>query len=227
VSEFEKRLDQIAEQTAILLEKQLEAREYCNDLFSEVISLVDQKVQETDEESDYYKNLERVHALISEQFSKFSDEVEGDINFLEEQTKALKQIRQMEDQKKAQEVLSSLLEEDEQLLETEEFKKNLEKEADLSKRNFVAIINDIKNSLEEGNLQDLELILSAMAVEGEEEESYQFSDEEEDFNEEESLFEGASKSGCGSCCSECPEGEEGCGIDIFSKIIEEEGSNKK
>lgn len=220
MSEFAKRLDQVDEQTAILLEQQLEARDYCNNLFSEVLSLVDQKVQGTDEESENYKNLQRIHVLISEQFSKFSDEVGSDIEFLEDQLKAIKQIRQIEDQQKAQEVLSSLLEEDEQLLETDEFKKNLEEDADLSKRNFIAIINDIKNFLEEGNLQDLELVLSAMAGEGEEV-SHQFSDEEEDF-EEEFASQGPSKSECASCCSECPESEKGCGVDIFSKIIEEE-----
>jgi len=221
VSEFNKRLDLIDEQTTFLLEKQLEARDYCNNLFSEVLSLVDQKIQETDEESEDYKNIQRIHILISEQFSKFSDEVGDDIQFLEEQLKTIKLIKQMDDRQKAQELLNSLLEEGEQLLETDEFKKNLEEEADISKRNFITIIDDIKNALEDGNLQDLELILSSIANE---EELYQFeNNEEEDF---EQCSEHSGESECSSCCSTCSESKKGCGIDIFSTILEEEAKKK-
>ncbi|MFH1644240.1 MAG: hypothetical protein ABIA74_03630 [bacterium] len=216
MSDFQKRLTVVDEQTKMLLEQQLAAKKYCDEEFSDLLSLIDQKVQETDEQDDDYKSLIRVHELVSDQYSKFVQDVEEDIQFLKEQLKAIEEVKKIENEKRAEELFLSVLDEDEELMETEEFRKTLSEEADFAKRGFVEIIKDIKNSLQEGNLEDLEVALHSMDKEREDREEGLdiFEDDDDEENDRDD-------SGC-SGCSGCSSKKEGCGIDLFSDLFDDE-----
>lgn len=211
MADFKQRLNAVEDQTKLLLEKQLEAKKYCDASFSDLLSLIDQKVQEADEQSDAYKSLVRIHDLISKQYSEFGGEVEEDIQFLKEQLKAVEEITAIDDDKKAEELFSSILDDDEELLETAKFSKSLDKEASTSKDSFIAIMNDIKGSLEEGDLQDLEVVLNTMVQNKKEDDEF----DGEDIFEDEKGFDD-----CESCDNDC-------GIDLFSSMFDEGDEEKK
>ncbi len=217
MADFKQRLNAVEEQTKLLLEKQLEAKKYCDESFSDLLSLIDQKVQETDEQEDDYKSLVRIHDLISKQYSYFSSDVEDDIQFLKEQVKAIESIKAIDDDKKAEELFNSILEEDEELLETSEFKKNLEEDAVESKKGFISIMEDIKGSLQEGTLQELEAVLNTMAQEHRENELEGGQDIFEDDDDDDP---------CDSCSSDCPSKDEDCGEDIFSGLFDDDDKKK-
>ena len=214
MTDIKQRLNAVEEQTKLLLDKQLEAKKYCDESFSDLLSLIDQKVQEADEQADDYKSLIRIHDLISKQYSSFGADVEDDIQFLKEQLKAVQSIKAVKDDKKAEELFNSILEEDEELLETSEFSKNLEEEAAESKKGFISIMEDIKNSLLEGNLEELEAVLNTMMKEQKEKEQ----GEGQDIFEDDECCD----DDCDSCCSNCPSKDEDCGADIFSGLFDDD-----
>ena len=127
--------------------------------------------------------------------------MQEDIEFLTEQITALKHIAAIPDQKKAKELLNMMIEEDEEILETEAFKENVTQESIASKQNLISIIDDLKSALNEDKFRDVELFLEALCAD-EDEEIDEESDEESD---------------CDCCESKCNSKKKGCcsGVDIF------------
>ncbi|QQR48795.1 hypothetical protein IPF37_04510 [bacterium] len=223
------RLKKLIEQTTFLMEKQEEAKNECAAIFNDVLSFVEQKINNLPQESEEAEVLGKVYDVLSGQAQKLADETTDDIAFLAEQLKALQHVNDVKDPVKAQELLNMLIDEDEEISDTDVFKEGVTQEAQESKNSLQMMVQDVKDALEEGNFEDVQLLLEALL----EEEENEFDDEEEDEEEEfeddhlakvmmkmaghEDTEDGCSSGGCGSCSTGCgPRSEKD--FDIFSFV---------
>ncbi len=192
-----KRLEALIEQTDFLLEKQNEALVESEKIFGGMANDVEEKLKSKNIQAQDLKSLTSIRAMIQAHLEKVAEQMQEDIEFLTEQLTALKHIAAIPDQKKANELLNMMIDEDEEILETEDFKANVTQESISSKQNLISIIDDLKAALNEGKFRDVELFLEALCAEEDEE-----SEEESD---------------CGCCESKCKSPKKSCssGVDIF------------
>lgn len=191
-----KRLEALIEQTDFLLEKQNEALIESEKIFGSMANEVEEKLKSKSISAQDIKSLNSIHAMLKEHLKNVAEQMQEDIDFLTEQLATLKHIAAIPDQEKAKELLNMIIEEDEEILETDEFKENVTQESIASKQNLISIIEDLKSALNEDKFRDVELFLEALCA-------------DEDESEEESE--------CECCDSKCNSNKKGCcsGIDIF------------
>ncbi|MCB9492999.1 MAG: hypothetical protein H6679_01870 [Epsilonproteobacteria bacterium] len=229
------RLDQLIEQTSFLLDMQKKSQNECSGIFKDLLAVIEQKLQDTRLEEKDREVLERVNDIVSGQAQKLFEETSDDIDFLNEQFNALRQVKELEakDPEQAKEVLSMMIEDPDQLelQDTEEFKKSLIDEAQSSRENLLIASSDIKEALLENNAEEVLAILESMVLDQEAEDfSHDFDDLEEDFEDAPGRVSmqqaTADTSMCGDCKG-CGTGDgcgagacgSGCdGVDIFEEL---------
>jgi len=111
-----------------------------------------------------------------------TNEIAQDIKFLEEQYAGISQVLQLSDPEKRKEFEEMLLDEDQELLDTEEFQREVIVESDGARQSFKAMLDDFTRVLQEGEARRLILLLESMMEEeaGEEEDEFGLmSDDEE------------------------------------------------
>ena len=210
-------LQKLTEQTVFLLEKQKEANKDCIVIFSGLLDVIKSKLQQPKIDATERTALEQIHALLSEQSETIKEEAQVDIDFLTEQLQALNQVKTVEakDPVKAKELLAMLVDENEEVKETEAFKKEVIDEAKASKENLMTMVTDIKEAITEGNAEEVAQYLeSILSSEGDD----SCCDDEE--CDDEACGE-TEKADCGDCkgCS-----DDGCSttttgkIDIFADL---------
>jgi len=207
------RLNQVHDQTAFLLEMQKAAKQECSELFDDLLTFIDGQLKKMSSDSDEAHSLEKTYDMISGQAQKLVEETDDDIAFLQEQLKAFVELKGRDNDEEAHDLLESLIGKDQELLETEDFKKQIAEETLLAKRNLIGMVEDVQSALAEGSFKDVELLLESML--------------EEAKNEEEE--EQAETEGEGCCSGSCPPGgcnncAEGCGPgdmkNLFSMVSE-------
>lgn len=211
-------LQKLTEQTVFLLEKQKEANKDCAAIFAGLLDVIKSKLNQSKIDSGERAALEQVHALLSEQSETIKEDAQVDIDFLTEQLEALSQVKTVEakDPAKAKELLALLIDESEEVKDTEAFKKEVIEEATASKENLMTMVTDIKEAITEGNAEEVaEYLESILSSEGDDvccddEEC----DDEECGDDEEGEEGEEAEGGCGSCkgCSGGGCGS-GCGSD--------------
>ena len=202
---LQERLETLIEQTSFLLEKQQELHENSQEVFDSIMQVISEKKAELEAGDDKSK-LDDLHAIetrLKTQKEKSEDDFKQDIDFLQEQLEAIKQITNVQDEQKAQELLDMIIDPKDELLETEDFKSQISTEIMAAKNELNLMLEDIKNALEQGDLHELNLMLEAVADE-------QKLQEEQDEEDEE---------GCCSSCHSCSSKSQ-CqdGLDIFSSF---------
>jgi hypothetical protein len=195
-----KRLEALIEQTDFLLEKQNEALAESERIFGEMASDVEEMLKNKSIQGQELTSLNNILTMIKDHLENVNEQMQEDIDFLTEQLAALKHITAIPDQAKAKELLNLMIDEDEEILETEEFKENVTQESATSKQNLISIIDDLKAALKENKFREIELFLEALSQE---------EDEETEETEEES--------DCECCESKCNSKKKSCcsGVDIF------------
>jgi hypothetical protein len=103
--------------------------------------------------------LVRIGELVTTRANDLNKEIQADIDFLTEQYEVLTQLRAMSDQKKAYDILKNLIDENDELSPTDEFKKSIVEEYSMSKQNLLTMVDDIKEALKEGNFKEIELAI--------------------------------------------------------------------
>jgi|SaaInlLV_10m_DNA_2_1039722.scaffolds.fasta_scaffold00006_96 hypothetical protein len=202
------RIDQLCEQTEFLLQKQQEILNMYGYEFEKFSQLLDDEIAKAEQVNDGEKleHLQNIYSKAEAREEDLKSEVAEDIVFLEEQLDALNQVKALEDEKKQEELVTLMLEEQEagELSDTQEFKAAVEEEAKEANQEFKSLIEDLNSALVEGRIDEIESFL---------EDQLEDSDENED---EES---------CGSSCSGCGE-KEMCGREIFEGLEEKEDFDK-
>lgn len=223
-------LQKLTEQTVFLLEKQKEANKDCMAIFAGLLDTIKSKLQQQKVDSGERAALEQVHALISEQSETIKEDAQVDIDFLTEQLQALNQVKTVEakDPIKAKELLAMLVDENEEVKETEAFKKEVNDEAAASKENLMTMVTDIKEAISEGNAEEvaqyLESILSSegadVCCDDEECDDEECGDDDDDMDGEEAEGGCGSCNGCsgGGCGSGCGSDDSKGKVDIFADL---------
>lgn len=196
------RLETLIEQTDFLLEKQKEAQAESEKIFAELASDVEEKLKTKNLSDQDLKSLNNILIIVQDHIGNIAEQMQEDIDFLTEQLAALKHISTISDQAKAKELLNMMIDEDEEIFETEEFKENVNQESVLSKQNLMAIISDLKDALKEGKIRDVELFLETL-------------------KEEEEIEGECEESDCDCCTSKC-NSKKTCSseVDIFKDVCD-------
>jgi hypothetical protein len=207
-------LEDLIEKSSFLLSKQKEVKAVCDTTWKEILSFIDDKIKEYHEEPEAVKNLEEINDILSGQAQKQSDEAQDDIDFLCDQIKGLEAIEKISDNEQKEELLKAFVEKDENGEEFPDFtgfKKSIEEDADMAKRDLKLIFDDIRTFIEEGNIKEIKLKIEAMIDQLQ---------KEKDANNGEEQKGGAccgsyssSENGCSDCSVDCSGNNEG---DIFS-----------
>jgi hypothetical protein len=196
----------IAEQTEFLLGKQKEVLGFFQEQYDSLKTLLESELEEAEKTKagPELTSFQNVATMLSQQQDELVAQFEEDISFLQEQYNAIQQIMAVEDEQKRAELTDMLVDKDHKILETEQFKTDVTGEAEESKKNFSLMIEDIKATLVEDGVKELEALLEAHMNE-------QASGEESECSTDECSAEE---------CSAC----EGCeGVNIFEGLEEESG----
>jgi hypothetical protein len=164
------RLEQVIEQTEFLLERQTKAQKECDFIFSDLLVVIEDLLKKNKNDEQKKSLLEQMYDLVSGQAQKISDQAQEDIDFLGEQHKALQHIREVKNPQKANELLSMILEDDAELNDTEDFKREINEELSISKQNLQTVIGDIKDALQEGQIEETAMYLETIIADAEREE---------------------------------------------------------
>ncbi|MFA6262839.1 MAG: hypothetical protein WCW33_04455 [Candidatus Babeliales bacterium] len=206
-------LETLIEQTDFLLGKQKEAQKDCLEIFGGLLEAVQKKLVKVKGQPEEVEALKKVHTLVSEQIERVQEDTQSDIEFLTEQLSALREIGNIKDKKKIQELVSQMVDDSADIKETAAFKKEVEDESKVSRQNLVTLVNDIREAVSEDSAKDVALYLESILGEEETEE-----DEEDGeccggdcHDDEESSCKGCSRGCCGS-------NDEGA--DIFAALEE-------
>ena len=203
------RVQKILEQTSFLVEKQNELFKFVSDTYTDILNNLDIKIKQESSES-VISDLNVIKEKISTHYKSLSEQITEDVDFLGEQLKAISQIKDMEDKDKAEELLNMLVEKEEELIDTEEFKKQVSEDLVLSTKELKMMHEDLLNSLKENNIQELKLMLEAVQ------------EHDKDLDEAEGLEpEGCEPTDC-STCSGCSSSNDS---DIFEFFKEESKEN--
>jgi len=231
------RLEQVLEQTEFLLDRQKKSQKECDLIFSDLLVVIEDLLEKNKSDEQKKSLLEQMYDLISGQAQKISDQAQEDIDFLGEQHKALLHIREVKNPQKAQELLSMILEDDTELHDTEDFKREINEELAVSKQNLQTVINDIKEALQEGQIEETAMYLETIIADAEREERGSSCcgdfncddddacacdcceddcDEEDELEEDEKKVKNNNRKPSASACKGCDHGKRG--VDIFAEL---------
>jgi len=213
------KINTLAEQTSFLIEKQKELKGISSEAFSKMLSRVDDELKtvERDSGSEKEADLKAIYNFIADFSKNYAQDLNEDIEFLNEQLVALKEIVNISDEQKVQELSSMILDKDEDLIDTEKFKEEVNLDMQDSKRNLKNMSEDILNSLEENRIHELKLLLEAAQAEQEKNlEDFEDDDfdEDEECDDEECGDEECSDCSSCSCGTSCSGGK----VDIFEEF---------
>lgn len=163
-------IEQLAEQTAFLLDKQKEAYVECSRELTSLLNLIKEKqTEEVDEEA--VASLSSVYENLAKQSQEIRTSIQDDIDYLEGQLDAIKKAHAIADPVRRAEIERMLVEDAGELQDTAEFKAEVSADAEESKKSLFAMIDDIKNALNEGGAEELEMLFAAMDDEADSEET--------------------------------------------------------
>lgn len=203
------RINVVFDQTKFLVEKQKELLETVEKTYTELLDLISSKI-EAEGDSDILNDLTAINKNILEHYEHLRLDIKEDIAFLAEQLKAITKINDMKDRAKAEELLSMIVNKEDELVETSEFKKQVEDDLLSSTRELKTMHADLMNALNEGKVKELRLMLEAV--------------EEHDKDLDAKEGESCESEAC-STCSGCDVNSDN-GIDIFESFKKDENNKK-
>ena len=208
--------ERMLEQTAFLLEQQEKSKEHCESQFLQLLNFINAQIeaQKGGEETERYQ---KIVEMINKHNQEFLEAVDEDVDFLKKQLAAAEAVQNCQDIEKQKE-LRTLLLEGEELIDTEQFKKEVLAEAEEAKKGFHEIIDDLKYALEEGNID--EVLVYLQEIEDSKEKELEGEEGEEEGKD---LFEWVTRENEDSCddkpCSSCGD-KSSCGGE--EEVVEED-----
>ena len=168
------KIDQLAEQTEYLLKLQQSASLDCIKELDGLMETIEDHCSSLTNASDI-ESVEKVREILGRRVNSMKEAFADDVTFLTEQLDAIKKVKTISDKAQRAELEAMLIEDAGEIQDTAEFKKDVAQEAEESKKDLMAVIDDIKNALQEGGIKELEALVVEM-------EEYQGDD---DFDEDE------------------------------------------
>lgn len=219
---------QLHEQTIFLMKIEKDAFLDCSREMADLLSLLKAKIDaHVDEESK--EVLISIEESLRTQMTAMVTSMQEDIEFLHQQVKAMNQITEVTDPVRRAELERIMMQEAGELIPMEEFKKEIEAHSQEAKTGFFAMTEDIRNAIEEGNEEELSMLLEAMAEEEDDEDEdddgccgRRGCDEDED-DDAETKSCGTKQSSEGCCDDDdedcCDDDEDEEGEEVLSKDL--------
>ncbi len=195
------KLQTLIEQTSFLLDHQKQALADCEGMFGELLATVNTQAAKTSPETDEGEAINRIATVLQNQSDRLLEDASHDVTFLTEQLEALTKIAAVSDQTKRTEMLSMMIEDSEEIKDTAEFKQIVLEESAASKESLVAMLSDIKDAINEGNIEEVAEYLESVFGEDADGQDDDCCDDEECECDDDD----------GGCCDD--EDGEGCGTD--------------
>lgn len=195
-------LERISEQVNFLYDQHQDVKRQCVDLYEQLHGSLQETLASLhgDEHKDDREALSAaINALESAQ-EKYIEEIDADLDYLQEQIKLINNMTPEADPARRKAYVEFLMGEDIEVQDTEEYKRDLQLEAQQAVAGFAAIIEDFQTALAEERYDELAAYAESILEESE--------DEEEEHEEE-------------GCCDD-QENEEGCelGEDFLTTLKE-------
>ena len=157
----QKKIDIVFEQTAFLLEKQKELLTVVDKIYKDLLNLISSEIKEK-KDSDMLNDLEAINKNISDHYKNLNSDIIEDIKFIEEQFKSMSEIKNVKDEKKAEELLAMIIDSEDELVETQEFKNQVATDLTNSLKELQIMSEDLANAIKEGKAKELRLMLEAV-----------------------------------------------------------------
>jgi hypothetical protein len=157
----QKKIDIVFEQTAFLLEKQKELLTVVDKIYKDLLNLISSEIKEK-KDSDMLNDLEAINKNISDHYKNLNSDIIEDIEFIEEQFKSISEIKNVKDEKKAEELLAMIIDSEDELVETQEFKNQVATDLTNSLNELQIMSEDLANAIKEGKAKELRLMLEAV-----------------------------------------------------------------
>lgn len=216
MSNIESKVATLLDQTSFLLEKHKESKTICESLFNSLLTTIDQKMPQVAHDPEEKESLENIHNIISEQAERVLQEAQFDIDELARHLESLELIKELDNPEKAQKLLSMVIDDEEEIIDTETFKENVNQESSISKEQITTMINDIRDAIKEGSAKEVEVYLESLVESAEDEDGDDnFDGEEDEELDDESGCGGCTGGGCGSGCGKSS-------VDLFEALSDEE-----
>ena len=196
------QINLLVQETDFLLGKQKEVKDFFQKEYVVIYDLLtkEQEKAEQVKKAEAVASCQRIRDLLKEQENDVVKELDDDIEFLQEQLKALTQVKDLGDSEKAKELSKLILDEEKPVTDFETFQKEVEEEMVEAQKSFSSMIEDISAAIQEGGITELEAFLEA-----------QLAEDDHDDDEE-----------CDDDCSSCDDDCSSCcgGTDIFEGLEE-------
>jgi len=184
-------LETLLHQVGFLLNEHKISKQKCSKEFKALLNLIESNVQkyQVEEKVEESNKMKSVLSTIKKHLNTFEHEIGEDIAFLEEQYEGIKEALLDSNPQEAEELYEVLMK-GEPLLDNEDFEQTIKNESRLSYDNFCAIVEDIKEVIADGNIDELIMYVESMKIETD-------SDDVDEDDEENECCEGESE---GMCC---------------------------
>jgi hypothetical protein len=204
------KIEQLAEQIDFLLKVQEESLEGCLRGFKDLIASIEQVVAKQAGSQESQDGAERVQEFLAARMEEMRTDLEAEIGALREQHRMAAEALTLPQGQRRDEICELILGEAGELDDTELFKRRVLQETIQSRKEFLAMLDDIHSALKEGGVEELEALFEAMELD----------DAAARDNEEDEEY-----SCCGSCSDCCGCGgdlNDGCGesAEVFKKVAE-------
>ncbi|MBU4270135.1 hypothetical protein KJ644_03170 [Candidatus Dependentiae bacterium] len=197
---LQERISKVFEQTEFLVEKQKELLTVVDKIYTGLLNLISSKIKE-ESDFDIVEDLKAIEKNISEHYKNLNSDIKEDINFLDEQFKSISEIKNIKDDKKAEELLNMIVDQDDELVDTQEFKNQVATDLTNSLKELQIMSEDLANAINEGKAKELRLMLEAVQ------------EHNHDLDED-----GCDSDSCSSC-SGCSHNED---VDLFELLKDKE-----
>lgn len=180
------KLQQLADQIDFLLKVQEESLEGCLRGFKDLMASIEQAVARQGASQDSQDGAERVRDFLSARMEEMRLDLEAEISALREQHRMAEEALALPDGQRRNEICELILGEAGEIQDTDLFKRHVLQETVQSRKEFLAMLDDIHSALEEGGVEELEALFEAMEL--------------DDAAARQDDEEGAC---CGGSCSDC------------------------
>ncbi len=213
-------LNKLSEQTQFLLDKQHEVQGFCKSSFKKVYDVLTEKIEEAEKasNSEDLDSLKNIKEIVEDQEQEVVEQLNEDVEFLEEQLQAIKDVIETADEERAKELAKLILEDPKKVPDMKTFKDDVIEEAKEALESFKTLTDDLVHAIKEDDIQEVEKTLLAQIAEQEEDEDYEEDDEH-------AICESEDCPGGEDCCDTkldcgCGEDDACCSKEIISLLDE-------
>jgi hypothetical protein len=158
------KIDLLSEQINFLIQNHEESLEECNKEFEALMIAVEASIASKSGGQEASDGAETVRDVLSQKIGQMCDEFEEDIESMREQRLMVEEALKLPVGDKRDEMIKTILEDAGELEDLEKFKKLVLEDKEESKKGFLFMIGDIKSALDEGGIEELEILFEAMEL---------------------------------------------------------------